>query len=322
MLMSIPDAAMFALNPPSISGLGQVGGFEYILEALQGQPPAEMAAVMRGLTVAANQNPALSGVFSSFEAETPQIRLDIDRDKTRTLNISLADVFAALQATLGGYYVNDFNLYGRTWTVQMLAEDKYRSSISDISAIYIKNSAGEMTPLSTIADVHLEVGPRMLTRYNNYRAISINGGPGPGRGPGEAIAAMEEVSAKTLPAGYAYEWTGQALEQIESAGQTTIVLGLALVFAYLFLVGLYESWTIPIPVLLSVSVSVLGRHWYAVDRSGSTSRSMPRSASSSSSRSRPRTPFSSWPSRSSGARPAIRCFSPRSTAPVCASVPS
>jgi HAE1 family hydrophobic/amphiphilic exporter-1 len=256
-LMSIPDAAMFALNPPSISGLGQVGGFEYILEALQGQPPAEMAAVMRGLTVAANQNPALSGVFSSFEAETPQIRLDIDRDKTRTLNISLADVFAALQATLGGYYVNDFNLYGRTWTVQMLAEDKYRSSISDVSAIYIKNSAGEMTPLSAIADVHLEVGPRMLTRYNNYRAISINGGPGPGRGPGEAIAAMEEVSTKTLPAGYAYEWTGQALEQIESAGQTTIVLALALVFAYLFLVGLYESWTIPIPVLLSVSVSVL-----------------------------------------------------------------
>jgi hydrophobe/amphiphile efflux-1 (HAE1) family protein len=257
MLMSIPDAAMFALNPPSISGLGQVGGFEYILEALQGQPPAEMAAVMRGLTVAANQNPALSGVFSSFEAETPQIRLDIDRDKTRTLNISLADVFAALQATLGGYYVNDFNLYGRTWTVQMLAEDKYRSSIRDISAIYIKNSAGEMTPLSSIADVHLEVGPRMLTRYNNYRAISINGGPGPGRGPGEAIAAMQEVSAKTLPAGFAYEWTGQALEQIESAGQTTIVIGLALVFAYLFLVGLYESWTIPIPVLLSVSVSVL-----------------------------------------------------------------
>jgi hydrophobe/amphiphile efflux-1 (HAE1) family protein len=256
-LMGIPDAAMFALNPPSISGLGQVGGFEYILEALQGQAPAEMAAVMRGLTVAANQDPALSGVFSSFEAETPQIRLDIDRDKTRTLNISLADVFAALQATLGGYYVNDFNLYGRTWTVQMLAEDKYRSSIRDISAIYIKNSAGEMTPLSSIADVHLEVGPRMLTRYNNYRAISINGGPGPGRGPGEAIAAMEEVSAKTLPAGYAYEWTGQALEQIESAGQTTIVIGLALVFAYLFLVGLYESWTIPIPVLLSVSVSVL-----------------------------------------------------------------
>jgi multidrug efflux pump subunit AcrB len=235
-----------------------VGGFEYVLEALQGQSPADMAAVMRALTVAANQRPELAAVFSTFEAETPQIRLDIDRDKTRTLNITLSDVFAALQATLGGYYVNDFNLYGRTWTVRMLAETKYRSSITDISAIYVKNAAGEMTPMSSIADVQLDVGPRTLTRYNNYRAISINGSPGPGRGPGEAIDAMQDVSKTTLPAGYAYEWTGQAREQIESAGQTTIVLGLALVFAYLFLVALYESWMVPVPVLLSVIVSILG----------------------------------------------------------------
>lgn len=257
-LSGIPDGTLIALNPPSISGLGQVGGFEYVLEALQGQGANDMAATMRGLVVAANQRPELSAVFSTFEAETPQIRLDIDRDKTRALGIDLSDVFNALQATLGGYYVNDFNLYGRTWTVRMQAESKDRSNIRDISAIYIKNSAGEMTPMSSIADVHLDVGPRTLTRYNNYRAISINGGPGVGRGPGEAIDAMQQVSASTLPAGYAYEWTGQAREQIESAGQTTIVLGLALVFAYLFLVALYESWTVPIPVILSVSVSVLG----------------------------------------------------------------
>ncbi|MCC7250763.1 multidrug efflux RND transporter permease subunit [Hyphomicrobium sp.] len=257
-LSSIPEGQIITLNPPSISGLGQVGGFEYVLEALQGQSPSDMAAAMRGLVVAANQRPELAAVFSTYEAETPQIRLDIDRDKTRALNISLSDVFAALQATLGGYYVNDFNLYGRTWTVRMQAESQYRSNIRDISAIYVMNSAGEMTPMSSIADVRLDVGPRTLTRYNNYRAISINGGPGPGRGPGEAIAAMQDVSATTLPPGYAYEWTGQAREQIESAGQTTIVLGLALVFAYLFLVALYESWTVPIPVLLSVVVAILG----------------------------------------------------------------
>jgi HAE1 family hydrophobic/amphiphilic exporter-1 len=140
----------------------------------------------------------------------------------------------------------------------MMAETKFRGSIDDISAIYVKNSAGEMTPMASIADVKLDVGPRTLTRYNNYRAISINGNPAPGRGPGEAIEAMQQVSATTLPDGYAYEWTGQAREQIESAGQTTIVLALALVFAYLFLVALYESWMVPIPVLLSVSVSVLG----------------------------------------------------------------
>lgn len=257
-LSGIPDGTLIALNPPSISGLGQVGGFEYVLEALEGQNAPDMAAAMRGLLIAANQRPELAAVFSTFEAETPQVRLEIDRDRTSALNITLSDVFASLQATLGGYYVNDFNLYGRTWTVRMMAEQQYRASIQDIMAIHVKNAAGEMTPLSSIADVHLDVGPRTLTRYNNYRAISINGSPGPGRGPGEAISAMEAVSADTLPQGYAYEWTGQAREQIESAGQTTIVLGLAFVFAYLFLVALYESWTIPIPVLLSVSISVLG----------------------------------------------------------------
>ena len=257
-LSGIPDGTLIALNPPSISGLGQVGGFEYVLEALEGQNAPDMAAAMRGLLIAANQRPELAAVFSTFEAETPQVRLEIDRDRTSALNITLSDVFASLQATLGGYYVNDFNLYGRTWTVRMMAEQQYRAGIQDIMAIHVKNAAGEMTPLSSIADVHLDVGPRTLTRYNNYRAISINGSPGPGRGPGEAITAMEAVSADTLPHGYAYEWTGQAREQIESAGQTTIVLGLAFVFAYLFLVALYESWTIPIPVLLSVSISVLG----------------------------------------------------------------
>ena len=257
-LSVIPEGRIIVVNPPSISGLGQVGGFEYVLEALQGQSPSEMAAAMRGLVVAANQRPELAAVFSTFEAETPQIRLDIDRDKTRALNISLSDVFAALQATLGGYYVNDFNLYGRTWTVRMQAEKQFRGKVDDISSIYVRNSAGEMTPMSSIADVRLDVGPRTLTRYNNYRAISINGGPAPGRGPGDAINAMESVSAETLPQGFAHEWTGQAREQIESAGQTTIVLGLAMVFAYLFLVALYESWMIPIPVLLSVIVSILG----------------------------------------------------------------
>jgi HAE1 family hydrophobic/amphiphilic exporter-1 len=257
-LSTVPDGTLIPLNPPAISGLGQVGGFEYVLEALEGQEPEQMAATMRGLILAANQRPELAAVFSTFEAETPQIRLDIDRDKTRALGINIADVFVALQATLGGYYVNDFNLYGRTWTVRMQSEKPFRGSVDDIYKIYVKNSAGEMTPLSTIAQAYLDVGPRTLTRYNNYRAISINGGAAPGRGAGEAITAMQDVSAQTLPKGYTFDWTGQALEQIQSAGQTPIVLSLAVLFAYLFLVALYESWTVPIPVLLSVIVSILG----------------------------------------------------------------
>jgi HAE1 family hydrophobic/amphiphilic exporter-1 len=257
-LSTLSDGNFIPLNPPSISGLGQVGGFEFMLEALQGQEPRDMAAAMRGLTVAANQRPQLASVFSTFEAETPVIRLDIDRDKTRALNINLADVFAALQSTLGGYYINDFNRYGRTWTVRIQAQKQFRGSLDDIYDVYVKNAAGEMTPMSTIATARFDVGPRTLTRYNNYRAISINGQPAPGVGSGEAISTMEQVAASTLPAGYGYEWTGQALEQIQSAGQTPIVLTLAIVFAFLFLVALYESWTIPIPVLLSVTVAVFG----------------------------------------------------------------
>ncbi len=257
-LSAIPDGFFMALNPPSISGIGQAGGFEYILEALQGQEPAAMAATMRGLTVTANQRPELSRVFSTYEAETPQINLKIDRDKVQVLGVNLADVFSALQATLGGYYVNDFNLFGRTWTVRIQAEKEYRATLESIYAIQVRNKYGQMIPLSSVARASLDVGPRTIVRYNNYRAITINGSPAPGRGDGEALQAMEELSTTTLPEGYAYEWTGQALEQQLSAGQTPIVLGLAVVFAYLFLVALYESWNVPVPVLLSVAVAVLG----------------------------------------------------------------
>ena len=257
-LAPLPDGFFLPLNPPAISGIGQAGGFEYMLEGLEGQEPAQLAATMRGLIVAANQRPELARVFSTYDAATPQIRLDIDRDKVQVLGIKLSDLFAALQATLGGYYVNDFNLFGRTWTVRIMAEKEYRGAISSIYAIQVKNASGDMIPLSSVARATLDVGPRSIVRYNNYRAVPINGSPAPGQGDGAALAAMAELSRTTLPAGYAYEWTGQALEQTVSAGQTPIVIGFAIVFAYLFLVALYESWNVPIPVLLSVVVAILG----------------------------------------------------------------
>ncbi len=257
-LAPLPDGFFLALNPPAISGIGQAGGFEYILEGIEGQEPTSLAATMRGLIVAANQRPELARVFSTYDAATPQIKLEIDRDKVQVLGIDLSNLFGSLQATLGGFYVNDFNLFGRTWTVRMLAEKEYRASIDSIYAIQVKTRTGEMVPLSAVARATLETGPRSVVRYNNYRAVSINGSPAPGRGDGEAIAAMAALSKSTLPAGYAFEWTGQALEQTLSAGQTPIVIGLAVVFAYLFLVALYESWNVPVPVLLSVIVAILG----------------------------------------------------------------
>jgi multidrug efflux pump subunit AcrB len=208
--------------------------------------------------VAANQEPRLSSVFTSYSANTPQLYLDIDRDKVQTLGVSVAEVFNALQATLGGFYTNDFNLFGRTWQVNVQGEAGDRDQVPDIYRIHVRNAEGDMVPLRSLADVRLVLGPQAIGRYNNYRSVTLMGGPAPGVSSGEALAAMEAVSGSTLPEGYAFEWTGTALQEKQAAGQTGMILGLAVLFAYLFLVALYESWTIPIPVLLSVSVGIAG----------------------------------------------------------------
>ena len=255
---TIQEAIVFAYNLPPIIGLGTGSGFEYQLQSLTGAPPAEIAAVARGMMFAANQNPALASVFTTYSASTPQLYLDIDREKVQTLGIDLSEVFNALQSVLGSAYVNDFNLFGRTWQVVIQGEAAERARMADIYRINVRNAKGEMVPVRAFADVRLVLGPQSVVRYNNFRSVTLMGGPGPGASSGDAIAAMERVSAATLPRGYGFEWTGTALQEKEAAGKTTIILGLAIVFAYLFLVGLYESTAIPVPVLLSVSVGVAG----------------------------------------------------------------
>ena len=257
-LASIQGAIVFPFNLPPILGLGSTGGFQYALEALQGQSTADLAATMRGMLVAANQQPELGGVFSTFAADTPQIYLNIDRDKAQVLGVKIDDIFNALQSTLGGYYVNDFNLFGRTWQVNVQAETPYRKSIDDIYRIYVRNGQGAMVPMRALAQAQLVQGSQAIVRYNGFRAAIINGAAKPGYSSGEALGAMERLSAATLPPGYSFEWTGTALQERAAGGQTPIVLSLAILFAYLFLVALYESWNIPIPVLLSVSVGGLG----------------------------------------------------------------
>jgi hydrophobic/amphiphilic exporter-1 (mainly G- bacteria), HAE1 family len=257
-LGAIEGAVVFPFNLPPVLGLGSTGGFQYALEALQGQSPSDLAATMRGLLVTANQQPELAGVFSTFAADTPQVYLDIDRDKAQVLGVKVIDIFNALQSTLGGYYVNDFNLFGRTWQVNVQAEGPFRDAISDIYRVYVRGAGGAMVPVRAVAQARLAQGPQAIIRYNGHRATIINGASKPGYSSGQAIAAMERISAATLPAGYGYEWTGTALQEKTAAGQTGIVLGLAILFAYLFLVALYESWNIPIPVLMSVSIAVLG----------------------------------------------------------------
>jgi len=254
----VQGGAVVPLAPPPIIGLGTGGGFSYVLEDLRGGDPKVLAQTLRGLVVAANQNPQLSRVFTTFSATNPSIYLDIDRDKAQILGVPLNAVFQALQASLGGYYVNDINLYGRRWQVQVQAEAVDRSKVDDVYRINVRNNEGKMIPLRSLVEVRVVVGPPALIRYNNIRAVTVLGSPAPGISSGEALKAMEQVGAKTLPAGFAGEWTDTSFQEKRAEGKTGMILGFALLFAYLFLVGLYESWTIPVPVLLSVSVGVLG----------------------------------------------------------------
>src|SRR5206468_2806067 len=166
---AISAAIVFPFNLPPILGLGNTGGFQYVLEALQGQSPNDIAAVMRGLLVTANQQPELAGVFSTFAADTPQVHLDIDRDKAQVLGVKVSDIFNALQSTLGGFYIDDFNLFGRTWQVNIQADAGFRDTIEDIYRVYVRTSSGSMVPIRAIAQARLVQGPQAVVRYNGSR---------------------------------------------------------------------------------------------------------------------------------------------------------
>lgn len=257
-LMAIPGATISLFNLPPMSGLGNAGGFEYQLQDLSGSSTDNLAQALRGLLVNANQAKEIRYTFTLWSNNTPQIFLDIDREKARTLGVEINDIFTALQATLGSLYVNDFNRFGRTWQVNIQGEADDRTSIDDIGRIHVRNAQGHMVPLQGLVDTDLVVGPQAIVRYNNQRSVTINGEPAPGYSSGEALKAMERVSSETLPDGYGYEWTGTAYQEKLAGGQTVIAIILAVIFGYLFLVGLYESWSMPAVVLLSVVVGITG----------------------------------------------------------------
>ena len=220
-------------------------------------PYLRAASALQSLVVAANQDKRLSRVFSSFTPTVPSVFLDIDRDKAQALGLSVTDVFTALQATLGGIYVNDFNLFGRTFKVQAQAEGAARAQPDDVKRYYVRNAAGAMVPLSTLLKVKSINGAEYYQRYNIYRAATINGAAAPGYSSGQAIAAMDEV-AKSLPQGYGYDWTGSVYQEKKTGGQTGYIFALSLVFVFLVLAALYESWAMPVAILLVVPFGVFG----------------------------------------------------------------
>ncbi len=257
-MQQVSAANVFAFNLPPIMGLGNSSGFEFQIESLGGAPPSELAQVARGMMLAAQSVPELSHVFTTYGASTPQIYLKLDRERAQALGIQISDIFAALQTALGGTYANDFNLFGRTWQVKIQAEADERKKIDDIFRVRLRAASGELVPLAAVGDVQLVTAAGSVVRYNNLRSVTMQGAPAPGYSTGQALAAMEKLAKETLPSGYAYEWTGTALQEKAAAGQTGFILGLALVFAYLFLVALYESTAIPIAALLSVTAGLFG----------------------------------------------------------------
>ena len=255
---AVQGAQIRAFNLPAIPGVGMANGFDYRLQNAGGETPQQMEQVMYKLLMAANQNPEMTMVYSTFNTATPQLFVDLDRVKAQILGVNIKDVFSQLQSTLGYSYINDFTLNGRIYKVNMQGREDFRSNQNDVGRLFVRNNKGEMVPMRSLLTIKSILGPQILTRYNNTLTVKINGSAAAGSSSTQAMNAMEKLSMQVLPKGYAYEWTGMSLQEKTAGGQTTVVLILAFLFAYLFLVALYESWMIPIPVLLSVSVALMG----------------------------------------------------------------
>ncbi|MDR2366654.1 MAG: efflux RND transporter permease subunit [Deltaproteobacteria bacterium] len=256
-LSSIIEASCVSFTLPPIMGIGSVGGFEFILEDLAGRDATTFAGEAQKFIGVAMRDPAMLMAFTFFNTDTPVLKVDVDRDKALMMGVSITDIFASLQYYLGSYYVNDFSYKGRSWQVKIMGGDLSRRNVDDIYAIHVRSNTGAFVPLSSLMTVELSTGPQNITRYNNYRSATIMGSGKPWLGTGVGIEAMERA-AQNLPLDIGYEWTGSTYQEKESAGQTVALFVLSFLFAYLFLVALYESWTIPLGVIVSISAAIYG----------------------------------------------------------------
>ncbi|MCD7878749.1 MAG: efflux RND transporter permease subunit [Candidatus Gastranaerophilales bacterium] len=254
----INEASIAVFSPPAISGMSMLGGFEFQMLSKGEYSFQEIEQFANQLTAAANSDPDLTSVYTTYQANVPQYRLNINYEKVLSQNVDIQELYSTLSSTLGSYYVNDFNKLGRVFKVQLQAEDNFRNKATDLENIYVKNLNGQMVPLMTMISLEQTVGAASITRFNQYRSVQYSGQPSSGKSSGEAMKAMEAVSLKTLPNDVGYDWSGTSLQERESSGQTGIVIALALTFVYLFLVALYESWSIPVAVLLIAPVAALG----------------------------------------------------------------
>jgi hydrophobe/amphiphile efflux-1 (HAE1) family protein len=256
-LAVIQDAFLIVVMPPPVSGIGNAGGFRMMVEDRSGLGLQALQQAVGAMMGRAAQTPGLQQVFSLFETSTPQLYLDIDRNKAQLLGINVADVFSALQIYLGSAYVNDFNLFGRTFRVQAQAEAKYRLEPKDVLQLRVRNSAGDTVPLGSFTTVRDISGPYRVPRYNIYPAAELDGNSAPGYSQGQAIEIMQKLAAETLPPGFSYEWTTLAFQQIRAGDTAMFAFVLGVVFVFLVLAAQYESLTLPLAVILIVPMCLV-----------------------------------------------------------------
>jgi len=257
-LYTIPDALCLALMPPPIMGLGIAGGFEVRIQDRGGAGLNALANIGNDFVFEARNDPVITRLNNSFQMSVPQLYIDIDRVKAQTLDVPLNSVFNTLQTYLGSTYVNDFNLFGRTFKVIAQAEPEFRSRVEDIGHLEVRSRSGQMIPIQTLMNLHDTTGPQMVTRYNMYPATTITGIPKPGYSSGQALERVRQLLAQILPPTMGYEWSGMSLQEIEAGGTVIFLFLTGALFCYLFLAAQYESWTIPIAIVLAVPLGLLG----------------------------------------------------------------
>ncbi len=254
---TIPGARVFAFGPPPLPGYGSVSGFTMQLQDREGGGTAQLAGYVDQVISKCTERPEIGRVSTTFKQDTPQVKVELDREKARTLDVPVNSVFQTLQAYLSGLYVNDFVKFGRVYRVFLQAESEYTNEPGDIGQFFVRNNSGKMVPLSTLVKVTKMSGPNFATRFNLYRSAEITGSPAPGYSSAQALQAVEEVM-ETMPSGVGYEWSGLTLQEKKSEGQAGIIFAMAIVFVFLLLAAQYESWSLPFAVLLSVPTVILG----------------------------------------------------------------
>jgi HAE1 family hydrophobic/amphiphilic exporter-1 len=254
---AIPSAKAFAFGPPPLPGYGNVSGFTIQLQDRTGGPIARLADLVQQFTAKVAKRPEIGRVSTTFDPANPQVKVELDREKARTLGIPVDTVFATLQTYLSGLYVNDFVRFGRVYKVFLQAEAQFTSKPSDIGKFYVRNNDGQMVPMDTLVSVSKMSGPNLVTRFNLYNAAEIIGAPAPGYSSGQAMKAIEEVM-KSMPSEAGYEWSGLTLQEKKSEGQAPIIFGMAVLFVFLLLAAQYESWGLPFAVLLATPTVILG----------------------------------------------------------------